>query len=104
LLYDISDGGLAVCLAESMIHTDELGLDVLLFREAQSRILFSVDRDDLNALENMMADHPGGIGPRDRCLGRRPAGYAGGASFWQTECNEHARWNPAHSLFIVLMR
>jgi len=54
--HDVSDGGLAVCLAESCIHSG-LGadvqlsnaaparLDALLFGEAQSRIVFSVRPD-----------------------------------------------------------
>ena len=51
--HDVSDGGVAVCLAESAIFSGELGceiklqtdstirLDALLFGEAQSRIVFS---------------------------------------------------------------
>ncbi len=51
--HDVSDGGLAICLAESALFSDGLGVDVtlaphehlrldaLLFGEAQSRIVFS---------------------------------------------------------------
>lgn len=58
--HDVSDGGLAVCLAESVLQSDDLGaevdltaldagrLDTLLFGEAQSRIVIScaADRED----------------------------------------------------------
>jgi phosphoribosylformylglycinamidine synthase len=69
--HDISDGGLAVCLAESAIHSDGLGLDVglpdagdarldaALFGEAQSRVICSVRPDDVDALEATLADHDG---------------------------------------------
>ena len=50
--HDVSDGGLAVCLAECVLHSDGLGaeieldqgklrLDAVLFGEAQSRIVFT---------------------------------------------------------------
>jgi phosphoribosylformylglycinamidine synthase len=67
--HDISDGGLAVCLAESAIHSENLGLDVdlpdaadtrldaTLFGEAQSRVVLSVRPDDVNELEATLADH-----------------------------------------------
>jgi len=67
--HDISDGGLAVCLAESAIHSENLGLDVdlpeaggarldsVLFGEAQSRVVLSVRSDDAEALETTLAAH-----------------------------------------------
>jgi len=68
--HDVSDGGVAVTIAESAIHgrlgvdvelpdTHGLRTDAVLFGEAQSRILFSTDRDDADALESVMTDHPG---------------------------------------------
>jgi len=62
--HDISDGGLAVALAESVIHADGLGADVdlpgaaahrrdgVLFGEAQSRILVSVRPDDADRVSD----------------------------------------------------
>jgi phosphoribosylformylglycinamidine (FGAM) synthase-like enzyme len=66
--HDVSDGGLAVCLAESAIHSDDLGLEVdlpepnarldaALFGEAQSRVVLSVRPDDTTAWETVLADH-----------------------------------------------
>ncbi|HKL88433.1 MAG TPA: AIR synthase-related protein, partial [Salinibacter sp.] len=66
--HDVSDGGLAVCLAESAIHSANLGLrvdlpdadtrlDSLLFGEAQSRVVLSVAADDVEALSSTLADH-----------------------------------------------
>ena len=69
--HDISDGGLAVSLAESAIHSDHLGLnvnlpdagdtrlDAVLFGEAQSRIVLSVRPDDADALARTVADRDG---------------------------------------------
>ena len=68
--HDVSDGGLAVCLAESCIHNG-LGadvqlsnaaptrLDALLFGEAQSRIVFSVrsDTEPHEKLCDLVAGH-----------------------------------------------
>jgi phosphoribosylformylglycinamidine synthase len=60
-----------VCLAESAIHADGLGfevdlpdagearLDAVLFGEAQSRVVLSVQPEDAGALENTLADHEG---------------------------------------------
>jgi phosphoribosylformylglycinamidine synthase subunit PurL len=54
--HDISDGGLAVCLAEKALHavmgaeidlgSAEVRLDALLFSESQSRIVFTIDPAD----------------------------------------------------------
>jgi phosphoribosylformylglycinamidine synthase len=67
--HDISDGGLAVSLAESVIHSDDLGLEVdlpdagntrldaVLFGEAQSRIVLSVQPDDVDALKFALTNH-----------------------------------------------
>jgi len=65
--HDVSDGGLAVCLAESVIHSDGRGLDAelpaaarldaALFGEAQSRVVLSVRPDDVSALEATLNDH-----------------------------------------------
>jgi len=67
--HDVSDGGLAVCLAESVIHSDGLGLeatlpdadrlDAALFGEAQSRVVLSVQPDDVAALESTLSEHNG---------------------------------------------
>ncbi len=66
--HDVSDGGLAVCLAESVIHAEELGaeidlpnasrtrLDAVLFGEAQSRVVLSVQPEDEDQLEATLAD------------------------------------------------
>jgi len=65
--HDVSDGGLAVCLAESVIHSDGLGLeatlpdadrlDTALFGEAQSRVVLSVQPDDVASFENALSGH-----------------------------------------------
>ena len=69
--HDVSDGGLAVCLAESVIHSRQpsgLGLEVelpspngrldaALFGEAQSRIVLSVQPDDVTHFKATLADH-----------------------------------------------
>ena len=68
--HDVSDGGLAVCLAESVIHSDGLGadlalpaapegtrLDAVLFGEAQSRVVLSVRPEDVSGLEATLAGH-----------------------------------------------
>ena len=69
--HDVSDGGLAVCLAESVIHSDGLGLEVdlpatdahrldaALFGEAQSRVVLSVQPDDAAALDATLSEHEG---------------------------------------------
>jgi phosphoribosylformylglycinamidine synthase len=69
--HDVSDGGLAVCLAESVIHSDGLGLEVglpamdaqrldaALFGEAQSRVVLSVQPDDAAALDATLSKHEG---------------------------------------------
>ncbi len=63
--HDVSDGGLAVCLAESAIASPDLGadieldadnsvrLDAVLFGEAQSRIVLSVDSVDLDRVHEI---------------------------------------------------
>jgi len=67
--HDVSDGGLAVSLAESVIHSQNLGasvtlpaapehrLDAILFGEAQSRIVLSVRPDDASRVERILGDH-----------------------------------------------
>ena len=65
--HDVSDGGLAVCLAESCIHgalgaevslpETEARLDAVLFGEAQSRVALSVAPERLEALEARVAEH-----------------------------------------------
>ena len=81
--HDVSDGGLAVCLAESCIHNGlgadvlltratHLRLDALLFGEAQSRIVFSTHQDpardellvDLAAKHGAQATQIGTVGGR----------------------------------------
>ena len=68
--HDVSDGGLAVCLAESAIFSGELGcaiqlspepglrLDALLFGESQSRIVFSAAPGVLDALNQVIKHLP----------------------------------------------
>ena len=68
--HDVSDGGLAVCLAESALFSDGLGVDVtvephehlrvdaLLFGEAQSRIVFSAVPTNRAAIEKAI-EHNG---------------------------------------------
>jgi len=67
--HDVSDGGLAVCLAESVIPSDGLGadvtlpaaddrrLDAVLFGEAQSRVVLSVQAGDASQLESALTEH-----------------------------------------------
>ena len=76
--HDVSDGGLAVCLAESVLVSGGLGanieleaaadgrLDGLLFGEAQSRIVVSVRADDASRLEEIAE----GAGAELRRIGR----------------------------------
>jgi len=64
--HDVSDGGLAVTLAESVIHADGLGaevdvpaadghrLDAVLFGEAQSRVVFSVRPEHAERVTTLM--------------------------------------------------
>ncbi len=65
--HDVSDGGLAVCLAESCIHgglgadvrlpEPHARLDAVLFGEAQSRVVLSVAPERLEALEALVAQN-----------------------------------------------
>jgi phosphoribosylformylglycinamidine synthase len=70
--HDVSDGGLAVSLAESVIHSHGLGanvalpaaaeetrLDAVLFGEAQSRVVLSVRPDAVDALNKTMSEQEG---------------------------------------------
>jgi phosphoribosylformylglycinamidine synthase len=68
--HDVSDGGLAVCLAESAIHSEGLGvevdlpdtnarLDAALFGEAQSRVVVSARPGDVDEVEATLAGHDG---------------------------------------------
>lgn len=71
--HDISDGGLAVCLAESAIFSDGLGarvdvdvaepyrLDALLFGEAQSRIVFTARPDEAGRIKALLRRHAVGV-------------------------------------------
>lgn len=71
--HDISDGGLAVCLAESAIFSDGLGarvdvavsepyrLDALLFGEAQSRIVFTAKPEDAGRINKLLRGHAVGV-------------------------------------------
>ncbi len=80
--HDVSDGGLAVCVAESSIHSPgklgcalDLGEDIrdeaLLFGESQSRIVVSLGRSRLPELRQLGARHKvkisviGRVGGRD---------------------------------------
>ena len=64
--HDVSDGGLAVCLAESVLFSQNLGarvalapdaglrLDAVLFGEAQSRIVFTVEAAQADAVGRVL--------------------------------------------------
>ena len=66
--HDVSDGGLAVCLAESVLFSEGLGadvrleatsdirLDALLFGEAQSRIVFTAMAEKANAVSSVVQE------------------------------------------------
>ncbi len=68
--HDVSDGGLAVCLAESVIFSEGLGasialeneshirMDAMLFGEAQSRIVFTVDQQHVNKVREIVSAMP----------------------------------------------
>ncbi len=68
--HDVSDGGLAVCLAESALFADGLGvhvqlapdpalrLDAVLFGEAQSRIVFTTRPEAAEGVQRILADLP----------------------------------------------
>jgi phosphoribosylformylglycinamidine synthase len=68
--HDVSEGGLAVCLAESAIFAGSLGadvrldvrddvrLDALLFGEAQSRIVFSTPASNTAAVNDALENQP----------------------------------------------
>jgi phosphoribosylformylglycinamidine synthase len=65
--HDLSEGGLAVALAESCfgqklgarvaLTSEGLRLDVLLFGESQSRVLLSVAPEKLDAVKKLAAEH-----------------------------------------------
>ena len=71
--HDVSDGGLAVCLAESCLHAKGLGadvaldipadvrLDAALFGESQSRIVITLSASDESRLANLVGDLPVGL-------------------------------------------
>jgi phosphoribosylformylglycinamidine synthase len=71
--HDVSDGGLAVCLAESAIHSGGLGadvtldvpggfrLDAALFGEAQSRVVVTVAESDETQLAEIAAGRAVGL-------------------------------------------
>ena len=66
--HDVSDGGLAVCLAESCLHGglgarirldafDDARLDAALFGEAQSRVVLTVRPEASDAVRQLVAAH-----------------------------------------------
>jgi phosphoribosylformylglycinamidine synthase len=64
--HDISDGGLAVCIAECCIASglgadikidEELSLDKLIFGESQSRIIVTVDKSMISRLKDIALVH-----------------------------------------------
>lgn len=68
--HDVSDGGLAACLAESALHgncgmditlsiPEDVRADAVLFGEAQSRIVFSVAEDHEPAIQEAIQDIEG---------------------------------------------
>lgn len=79
--HDVSDGGLAVCLAESVIASDGAGvevdlgdvaeyrLDAVLFGEAQSRIVFSVAEADVDRVEAILGESEGAAAHRIGTVG-----------------------------------
>ena len=68
--HDVSDGGLLVALAECVLFSENLGVDIrlnpesmarldaLLFGEAQSRILLTAAQSKADQLEALVAEHP----------------------------------------------
>ena len=73
--HDVSDGGLAVCLAESALHgglgadltlpdASSARLDAVLFGEAQSRIVYSVAPDAVDTTQAHLEKHPAVRGHR----------------------------------------
>ena len=68
--HDVSDGGLLVALAECVLFSEDLGveiqlnpestarLDALLFGEAQSRILLTAAQSKADQLAALVAEHP----------------------------------------------
>ena len=66
--HDVSDGGLAVCLAESALFSEGLGasvelsgderLDAVLFGEAQSRITFTAAADTVESIQQALQGYP----------------------------------------------
>ena len=68
--HDVSDGGLAVCLAEKVLFSDALGadieltapetfrLDAVLFGEAQSRIVFSIKAENIQKVLSAVTNRP----------------------------------------------
>ncbi len=68
--HDVSDGGLLVALAECVLFSENLGVDIrlnpesmvrldaLLFGEAQSRILLTAVRSKADQLGALVAEHP----------------------------------------------
>ena len=64
--HDISDGGLAVCIAECCIASDlgadirineEMSLDKMIFGESQSRIIVTVDTNMISRLKDIALLH-----------------------------------------------
>lgn len=68
--HDISDGGLLVALAECVLFSEDMGVDIrlnpesmgrldaLLFSEAQSRILLTAAQSKADQLAALVAEHP----------------------------------------------
>jgi phosphoribosylformylglycinamidine synthase len=79
--HDVSDGGLAVCLAESVIASGGVGadvdfgdvdgcrLDAVLFGEAQSRIVFSVAESDADRVGDVLSAFDGAAAQRIGTVG-----------------------------------
>lgn len=69
--HDVSDGGLLVALAECVLFSEDMGVDIqlnpesaarldaLLFGEAQSRILLTAAQSQADQLAALVAEHPG---------------------------------------------
>ena len=68
--HDVSDGGLLVAIAESVLFSDGLGAeieitpetplrrDALLFGESQSRIVLTLSQSDIEQVHTILMDHP----------------------------------------------
>lgn len=88
--HDLSEGGLAVALAESCIsgglgaqvelHASDLRADIALFSESQSRILLSASPNQADELEQLIIQHGVPVRVIGRVEGKDLVIHAGGAA------------------------